>query len=39
MFKPAAWTITKQRNWTRTTLIIALILWLPATFVMVAQTC
>ena len=35
MIKPAAWTITKQRNWTRTTLIIALILWLPATFVMV----
>ncbi len=35
MFKPDLWSIEMQRKTTRTTLIIAIILWLPAAFWMV----
>ncbi len=34
LFKPRAWTIPRQRGWTRVTLTIALVLWLPAAVVM-----
>lgn len=34
MFKPAGWEIAKARGSARTTLLIALVLWLPATFFM-----
>ncbi|MFN7034779.1 MAG: succinate dehydrogenase, cytochrome b556 subunit [Bellilinea sp.] len=35
MFKPGLWSIEMQRKTTRTTLIIAIVLWLPAAFWMV----
>ena len=34
LFKPAAWSISTQRNWTRVTLLITLVLWLPAAAIM-----
>lgn len=34
MFKPAGWEIARERGSARTTLLIALALWLPATFFM-----
>lgn len=34
LFKPAAWTIDKQRRAARTVLLLSLLLWLPAAFIM-----
>lgn len=34
LFKPAAWTIAKQRRAARVTLALSLLLWLPAAFIM-----
>lgn len=35
MYKPANWSIESERKSTKVTLIATLILWLPATFIMV----
>lgn len=34
LFKPAAWTIDKQRSAARTVLTLSVLLWLPAAFIM-----
>lgn len=34
LVKPEWWTISRQRNWTRVTLAISLVLWLPSAGVM-----
>ena len=34
LIKPASWTISKQRKAVKTTLIVSVIIWLPAAFIM-----